>query len=89
MSYDPAVARPPNRSILLARAVGTLKRAESFAVRLPASAKLEIDSIELEARNLRAWLSGVAADQALSDVEARLVTLAKRLDTLEDTFRPR
>ena len=69
--------------------MGTLKRAESFAVRLPASAKLEIDSIELEARNLRAWLSLPAADQTLSVADARLVTLAKRLDDLEDRYRPR
>jgi hypothetical protein len=30
-------------------------------------AQVELASVELEARNLRAWLSGVAADQALSD----------------------
>jgi hypothetical protein len=84
-----AVARPPNRSILLARAVGTLNRATGFAAHAPASAQGEINSIELEARNLRAWLSSAAADQTLSDAEARLVVLARRLDDLEDAIRSR
>ena len=81
------MAQPLNRSILLARAVGALNRAAGFAVHFPAAAQIDVNDVELEARNLRAWLSGVAGDQALSDVEARLAKLSKRLDDLEDTFR--
>ena len=83
------MARPPNRAILLARLVGTQRRAEGFAARLPASAKLELASINLEARNLRDFLLLAPFDQVLSGFEARLMALAKRLDDLEDSFRPR
>jgi hypothetical protein len=85
--YDKPVPQPPGRPILLANAVGMLARAQGFAHRTPVAAKAEIASIELEARNLRAWLSDVAADGALEDIASRLVTLAQRLDVLEDSLR--
>ena len=60
------VARPPNRSISLARAVGTLNRAAGFAVRLPASAQAEI--AQHRARGAQSPGAGYrvsSADQAL------------------------
>lgn len=81
----------PNRSILLARAVGLRRRADALAC-LPAHpfTKDQIALVALAARDAQAWLGGPdAIDDAdrLPFVSESLDVQGKRLDELEDLVR--
>jgi hypothetical protein len=82
-----------NASRLLARAVGLSERARRLAEQTAnPKTKADIAEIELEASNVRAFLTdtlrGAHGDQPpLAELERRIAADAKRLDEIEEAER--